>query len=198
VNGDLEAARRNRERIAQSRSAEKEAGPQLPAVVAQEEVQEPPVELEPVQEVPAAPAPEEPVKMYYCKKCSYSTPDRYKLVSHYSSEHSWWHREPEPAAEEQLKFGLGLLRDDVIKAFTQDLATGRNRQGELHYGISEYDVYIEALCERNDLKSIAKMLYHWIKYLDALPDCQHTRGAKLALLSLAELCSTIGKMEPED
>ena len=104
----------------------------------------------------------------------------------------------QPAAEEQLKFALGLLRDDVIKAFTQDLATGRDLQRELKYGISEYDVYIEALCERNDLKSIAKMLYHWIKYLDALPDSQQVSGAKLVLLSLAELCSTIAKMEPED
>ncbi len=103
----------------------------------------------------------------------------------------------QPAAEAQLRFGLGLLRDDVIKAFTQAMGKIKEEHKLLKYGEAEWDVYIEALCERNDLESIAKMLYHWIKYLDALPDCQQTSGAKLALLLLAELCSTIGKMEPE-
>lgn len=36
-----------------------------------------------------------PVKIYYCKECDFSTPDRYGLTSHYSSEHSWHHRKEE-------------------------------------------------------------------------------------------------------
>jgi len=102
------------------------------------------------------------------------------------------------AMSAQLQFGLELLKGDVIKAFKQDMSQGRNRQVELKYGISEWDVYMEALIERNDLESIIKMLKHWIKYLGALADCQHTRGAILALQSLVELCSTIDKMAPPE
>ncbi len=53
------------------------------------------VPVHPVQEempVEAVEAPAES-KIYYCKKCDYSTPDKYKLISHYSSAHSWHHRE---------------------------------------------------------------------------------------------------------
>lgn len=112
----------------------------------------------------------------------------------------------EPAAEahlakdarpsDRLGYGLHLLKEDTIKAFTQDFEQRLSQYG----GRAEvaYDVYMEVLCERNDLENIAKILQHWNKYLDALPECQHTRGAKSVLLSLTELCSAIDKMKPQE
>lgn len=32
-------------------------------------------------------------KIYSCKRCDFKTPDKNKLVGHYSSVHSWWHEE---------------------------------------------------------------------------------------------------------
>ena len=51
--------------------------------------------LVPTPELEPGPEPEPgPGKIYYCKKCDFSNPDKRKLIGHYSSAHSWHHREP--------------------------------------------------------------------------------------------------------
>jgi len=67
-------------------------------VVEQPPVTKPPAEVEPVAEtapeLEPAPAVEAPTqKIYSCRKCDFTTPDKYKLIGHYSSVHSWWHEE---------------------------------------------------------------------------------------------------------
>lgn len=94
----------------------------------------------------------------------------------------------------QLNFALGLLRKDSIKAFTQDYEQRVSQYGK----DSNFDAYMEALIERNDLLSISKMLKHWIKYLEALRDCQHTRGAIMVLHTLDGLCLFIEGMRPSE
>lgn len=94
----------------------------------------------------------------------------------------------------QLNFALGLLREDSIKAFTQDFEQQVSEYGK-DYAI---DAYMEILIERNDLVNISKMLQHWIKYLEALPDCQHTRGAIMALHTLDGLCLFVEGIKPDE
>lgn len=102
----------------------------------------------------------------------------------------------EGTASNQLRYGLELLKDDVITAFGQAMDKKREQYKLLKYGNSDQDVYMETLFERGDLESTTKMLAHWIKYLNALPDCQHTRGAVMTLTTLMELAIKIDKLDP--
>ncbi|KKN12108.1 hypothetical protein LCGC14_1019790 [marine sediment metagenome] len=52
------------------------------------------------EEKPAE-TPEE--KIYSCKKCDFNTPEKRKLIGHYSSVHSWWHNEK----PEEVKAEMG-------------------------------------------------------------------------------------------
>ncbi|KKM82706.1 hypothetical protein LCGC14_1316830 [marine sediment metagenome] len=99
-------------------------------------------------------------------------------------------------ASNQLRYGLELLKDDVITAFGQAMDKTREQYKLSKYGDSDQDVYYETLFERSDLESTTKMLAHWIKYLNALPDCQHTRGAVMTLTTLMELAIKIDKLDP--
>jgi transposase-like protein len=69
----------------------------------------------PLALVMPAPIVAMPAKIYPCKKCEYSTTDRYKLVSHYSSAHSWWHRGKESKIIEAYKRGDRVL--DIYRIF---------------------------------------------------------------------------------
>ncbi|KKN06950.1 hypothetical protein LCGC14_1072050 [marine sediment metagenome] len=102
----------------------------------------------------------------------------------------------EGTASEQLSYGLELLKNDVITAFGQAMNKTRKRYERLKYGDSAQDVFYETLFDRSDLESTAKMLAQWIKYLNALPDCEHTRGALLTLTTLMELAIKIDKLDP--
>ncbi len=98
----------------------------------------------------AEPEPEpEPVKTYYCKKCEYSTPDKNTLIGHYSSEHSWHHREkdqkrsgPEPGPVPQF---------DV-----PDLST-MNKQGKGKF----YDEHTTEILADLEKLGLIKMLERW-------------------------------------
>jgi len=96
-----------------------------------------------------------------------------------------------------LSYALGLLMKEQIQSFTQEIDRLRELYKERNYGECEFDVYMEVLIERNNLDNISKILRHWARYLKQLPDCQHTRGAILTLETLAEMSTTVYKMQPE-
>ncbi len=85
-----------------------------------------------------------------------------------------------------VRYALNLLLVDTVEAFKH-----RFKERCAQYGnrpeVAE-DAYMEVLVESSDLGNLRKMLLHWAKYLGSLPDCQHTRGARLALAVLADLC----------
>ena len=119
----------------------------------------------------------------------------------YCGHHERKHKEPtqrqrdliEPSAK--LSYALGLLKEDQVKAFKAGMDNLRARCSE--ETSSDFEIYMEVLIERNNLDNIAKMLNHWTKYLEELPDCQHTRGAILTLEALAEMSTKVYKMQPE-
>lgn len=97
---------------------------------------------------------------------------------------------------DRLGYGLHLLKEDTIRAFKQAFdqrCSKYDNRPEV-----AIDAYYEVLVERNELDNIRKELLHWHKYLSALPDCQHTRGARQILSTLAELCDAIIKMRPSE
>ncbi len=79
-------------------AVEEKPGPEPEPAPTPEPVEEP-VE-EPAQEISEQPKSE---KIYHCKKCDFSTPDLRKLTSHYSSVHSWHHRNKEATAKIESK-----------------------------------------------------------------------------------------------
>ncbi|MBA7688535.1 hypothetical protein ES703_97019 [subsurface metagenome] len=117
------------------------------------------------------------------------------------SHHELNHREPTESLDShgspsaKLSYALGLLKEDQVKAFKAEMDNLRARCSE--ETSSDFEIYMEVLIERNDLGNIAKMLNHWARYLKQLPDCQHTRGAILTLEALAEMSTTVYKMQPE-
>ena len=54
-------------------------------------------------DVPDEPTEVEPVKVYSCKKCDFTTPDKYKLIGHYGSKHSWRHAAEQKKDEEIME-----------------------------------------------------------------------------------------------
>jgi hypothetical protein len=60
------------------------------------------------------------------------------------------------------------------------------------------DAYYETLVEMDQLRHLKKMLLSWDKSLSRLPDCQHTRGARAVLKALVGLCMAIDKMAPKE
>ena len=73
----------------------------------------------------------QPEKIYYCKHCDYKTPGKYKIVSHYASEHSWWHRKEESVEVPTRKiyykagpqlgdFSMLVTGDDLAKLDDED------------------------------------------------------------------------------
>lgn len=89
----------------------------------------PPVPKGKVEPEPELPKQEEPAKVYYCKKCDYSTTEKYQLIGHYNSKHSWWHRDkpelelpkPEPAVSDISKEpAIKLALRELAKTNTED------------------------------------------------------------------------------
>jgi len=96
----------------------------------------------------------------------------------------------------RLPYALDLLKKDAIKAFWDDIERAKSRYNE---DTLSGDIYFEVLVERNNLDNMAKMLRHWSKYLEALPDGGgNRRGAVSALQTLASLCDEIDNICPED
>lgn len=96
--------------------------------------------------------------------------------------------------ELSLSYAMHLLKEDSIKAFTDDFQRRLSQYGN----DAAFDAYMEALIERNCLDNISKMLLHWSKYLEALPDSPEIRGANITLLTLSDLCLAVDKMNPEE
>lgn len=104
--------------------------------------------------------------------------------------------EPPPnsgSADTKLVFALGLLIEEAETAFGEEWGKKERKYGE----DADYDAYMETLIERNSLDSIAKMLRHWAKYIKAMPDDQHMRGSIITLEKLAEMCEDIDGLQPE-
>lgn len=94
----------------------------------------------------------------------------------------------------QFIYALELLKEDAVKSFRDDY-----EKRILSYGSRvevHYDAYMEVLIERTGLPNIVKMLRHWAKYLEALPNCQHKRGGQAVINALASLCSETDNMRP--
>jgi predicted Zn-ribbon and HTH transcriptional regulator len=86
---------------------------------------------------------------------------------------------------EMLAYGLGLLKDNTVRAFKSTLA-------------KPHMEYYEVLVEVTDPVGLGKLLSNWDEYVQTLPNCQHTRGARLVLRALMDLWKAIEKMKPSE
>jgi hypothetical protein len=92
----------------------------------------------------------------------------------------------------KLSYGLSLLKEDVIEGFKREYQDKLSRYGK----DTAIDAYMETLIDRNALEDIARLLNHWMNWLDIIPDSPQKEGATMALLSLAEICSVVDGMYP--